>query len=149
MATLAFRPIVVVQEGSGIGVYKQAVAIKEGSVLYPTSTGYALCTAAQQGNDLVVSQSNMSATDTRKVAASLLDYNTIFEITLSGVSSSGNTAIGTKYALGIDATTGAYFLNSAVTSTPFAEIVEFVPNDINGVVGDTNVRVMARPVTLL
>ena len=146
MATLAFQQIILDQEGPGFGVYKQAgVAIKDGGVLAPNGIlGFAPVGAAAQGNNIVFSLMNQSATETRKLAIEAADYGLRLTVTLSGVATIANTAAGARYALGLDATTGHYFANSAVSTTPFFEITEFAPNDLNGRMGDTNVRVRCR-----
>lgn len=153
MATLPIRPMVIHQGNSGLGVYKQpGVAIQEGQVLTPTATGYTQAAALAVGNDLVLSLQNSSANafETRMVAVQGLGYDIELTATLGNVvSDTTNTAPGKKYALGYDSATGNFFLNGSVTSTPFGEIVAFIPNDINGKIGDTNVRVKFRVTPVL
>lgn len=151
MATLGFTQIIVDEELQGLGVYKQVgVAVKDGGVLAPNGIlGYAPVAAAAVGNGIMISLMNQSATETRKLAVQPVDYTMRMTVNLSGVATTTNTAAGFKCALGFDATTGHYFANSAVTTTPFFEVTEFAPNDLNGFMGDTNVRVRVRPTPLI
>lgn len=158
MPTLAVRPIrLVTQFGNGAGKHGDEAAtqtFKKGNFVVnttSTATGRPLFTesgvGAAVGTKLLMADRDAQnlAAPNQPMWALVFSAESEFEISCVGaVATAALVTPGTEYGILKDATTGCHVINFADVTNTAIRITAFEPNEINGRIGDTGVRVHAK-----